>query len=187
MLESEQDLTPAAFTPDGRWLVYTEQAVETDVDIWALPLDPDGEPRPILVNPGVEVAGGISPDGGWMAYFTDESGTFEVYVTPFPEAGRRWQVSTDSGVFPFWCAGGQEIVYQQFDGQVMATEIELGTGSVRLGATTSLFPIRPPEAVGAAFAPSADCQRFLVIPAGEGSDTTLLNLMVGWEQELGPR
>jgi Tol biopolymer transport system component len=187
VLESERDLTPVAVDPDGRWLVYTEQAVDTGVDIWALPLTGEGEARPIRVNPGVDAAGSISPDGSWLAYFTDESGSFEVYVTPFPDAGRRWQVSTASGVYPFWCASGREIVYQQFDGQLMSAEVELGTGTVRLGATKPLFSIRPPEAIGTAFVPSADCERFLVIPAGEGSDSTLLNLMVGWDREIGSK
>jgi Tol biopolymer transport system component len=187
VLVSDRDLTPVAVDPDGRWLVYTEQSPDTDLDIWALPLDGEDDARPIRVTPGVDAAGDLSPDGRWLAYFTDESGTFEVYVTPFPDAGRRWQVSTATGVYPFWCDGGREIVYQQFDGQLMSAEVELGTDTVRLGATRPLFSIQPPEAIGAAFAPSADCERFLVVPAGEGSDSTLLNLMVGWDREIGSR
>jgi Tol biopolymer transport system component len=183
LVASDTDVTPRGWSPDGRWLVYSKQDEETAVDIWAVDLE-NGDPLQLRAQRGVEVPGGISPDGRWLAYFSDESGRFEVYVTPFPNAGRRWQASTDSGVFPYWREDGRELVYQRFDGRLMSVEVDLGADSVRFGDTTELFDTAPPDALGPAFAPSADCERFLVIPKGEASGTTLLNLMVGWPQIL---
>jgi Tol biopolymer transport system component len=183
LVASDTDVNPRGWSPDGRWLVYGKQDEETAVDIWAVDLE-SGEPLQLRAQRGIEVPGGISPDGRWLAYYSDESGRFEVYVTPFPNAGRRWQASTDSGVFPFWREDGRELVYQRFDGRLMSVEVDLGADSVRFGDTTELFDAAPPDALGPAFAPSADCQRILVIPKGEASGTTLLNLMVGWPQVL---
>ncbi len=181
VVDSGKDVTPRGWSPDGRWIVYAQQEDETAADIWALDLE-TGEPRPLRTQRGIDVPGEISPDGRWLSYFSDESGRFEVYVTPFPEAGRRWQASTDSGVFPFWCESGRELVYQRFDGRLMSVAVDLGAESVRFGDTSELLDIAPPDALGPAFAPSADCERILVIPKGEASTTTLLNLMVGWPQ-----
>ncbi|MEJ2581746.1 MAG: protein kinase, partial [Acidobacteriota bacterium] len=156
LVASDSDVTPRGWSPDGRWLVYSKQDEETAVDIWAVDLE-GGEPLQLRAQRGVDVPGAISPDGSWLAYFSDESGRFEVYVTPFPDAGRRWQASTDSGVFPFWSKDGRELVYQRFDGRLMSVEVDLGPDSVRFGDTTELFEISPPDALGPAFAPSADC------------------------------
>ena len=184
LLEAENDLTPRGWSPDGRWLVYEKYDEETNSDIWALSLDGDGEPRLLRAQRGIDVPGAVSPDGRWLSYYSDESGRFEVYVTPFPDAGRRWQASTDSGVFPYWCKGGRELVYQRFDGRLMSVEVELGADTVRFGDTVELFDIAPPDALGPAFAPSSDGERILVIPKGETTSLTLLNLVVGWPRIL---
>ncbi len=184
LLETENDVTPRGWSPDGRWLVYEKYDEETNSDIWALPLDGDGEPRLLRAQRGIDVPGAVSPDGRWLSYYSDESGRFEVYVTPFPDAGRRWQASTDSGVFPYWCKGGRELVYQRFDGRLMSVEVELGADTVRFGDTVELFDIAPPDALGPAFAPSSDGERILVIPKGETTSPTLLNLVVGWPHLL---
>ena len=184
LLEADEDLYPTGWSPDGKWLVYMRQDEETGFDAWALPVADGGDPVSLRVQPGMDVPGGVSPDGRWLTYSSSESGELEVYVAPFPEASRRWQVSTSGGVYPFWCGDGEEIVYQQFDGRLMSVAVELGEDAVRLGETTPLFDISSPENLGAAYVPAADCERFLVIPPGENTDTTLLNLVVGWPQEL---
>ena len=73
---------------------------------------------------------------------------------------------------------------QRFDGRLMSVEVELGAETVRFGDTTELFEIAPPDALGPAFAPSSDCERILVIPKGETTSPTLLNLVVGWPRLL---
>ncbi|HSN57326.1 MAG TPA: hypothetical protein VLT32_21840, partial [Candidatus Sulfomarinibacteraceae bacterium] len=187
LVASDRDLTTRSWSPDGRWVIYAKEEEETSFDIWAAPADGDGDPRVVRAQPGLDVPGSVSPDGRWLSYISDESGTFEVYITPFPDASRRWQASTASGIYHAWCEGGRELVYQQVDGRLMSLEVELGADSVRLGQSTPLFDIAPPEPTGPAFAPSPDCQRFLVIPKGEATETTLLNLVAGWPRVLEDR
>jgi serine/threonine-protein kinase len=62
----------------------------------------------------------FSSDGRWLAYTSNESGIFEVYVRPFPGPGGRWQVSTGGGNFPLWSRDGRELLFQTLDQHVMA-------------------------------------------------------------------
>ena len=187
LVESDRDVMPRGWSPDGKWLVYSKDSEETNLDIWAVETDGTSEPRELRAEGGIDVPGSVSPDGRWLSYYSNESGRFEVYVTPFPDAGRRWQASTDSGVYPFWCADGRELVYQRSDGRLMSVEVELGIDSVRFGESTEWFDISPPDALGPAFAPDADCRRVLVVPKGDGSEKAALNIMVGWPQVLESR
>ncbi len=68
---------------------------------------------PLVTGPASEIHPAVSPDGRWLAYASDESGTAEIYVRPFPDAGSaRWQVSTAGGVSPIWSHSGKELFYR---------------------------------------------------------------------------
>ena len=120
---------PFSFDPTGRFLAFEEQNPRTKLDLMLLPLQGDdasgwkaGEPSVILSTPSNETSPMISPDGRWLAYVSDESGRFEVYVRPFGRPGGRWQVSTDGGRTPMWSPTSREIFYGAIDraqGQVM--------------------------------------------------------------------
>ena len=77
------------WSPDGRFLLYVEVSATTGSDLWALPMDGDREPFPFLTTSFATTSGQFSPDGRWVAYQSNESGRFEVYVRPFPGPG--WQ------------------------------------------------------------------------------------------------
>ena len=79
-----------------------------------------GKAELFLGTPFVEVFPAFSPDGRWLAYASNESGTVEVYVRPFPAPGGRWQVSTGGGRIPLWSRDGRELLFQTLDGRVMA-------------------------------------------------------------------
>jgi Tol biopolymer transport system component len=126
ILDSTRNQTPAAFHPSGRFLVYCEFANEAEIDLMALPIDGDetadwtfGEPRTLTHAPGRETHAAFSPDGRWIAYVGEETGRSEVFVQPFPEMNRRWQVSNEGGTAPIWSRAKSEIVYLQ-DGQLKA-------------------------------------------------------------------
>ena len=107
-------------TPDGRQLAYWERN-----QIWTVALEDQGgqlkagTPAPFLKSPFSDVAPSISPDGNWLAYHSNESGTSEVYVRTFPPSatspGGKWQVSNNGGTFPRWSRIGHELVYQSAD------------------------------------------------------------------------
>jgi serine/threonine protein kinase/Tol biopolymer transport system component len=119
---------PFSFTPDGRRLAYWERNDLGSADIWTLPLDlsdPD-HPKPMMPEPFVQGHGpniepAFSPDGHWMAYSSQESGTMEVYVRPFPGPGGKWQISNGGGQVPMWSRSGPELFYRGPDYRIMSS------------------------------------------------------------------
>ena len=102
-------------SPDGRFLAFMQEESDTHQDIWVLPRGVDGEREPQLIvrTRFFDGQGAFSPDGRWLAYVSDESGRYEVYVRPFPDPGRRWQVSTNGGREPLWSQDGRELFFRE--------------------------------------------------------------------------
>ena len=127
LLESKGIVSPYSFSPDGRRLAYIETTTEvTNFEIWTLPLDtsdPDhpipGKPELFLHTPFSNSHPAFSPDGRWLAYLSNESGTNEVYVRPFPGPGGKWQISSGGGSFPVWSRDARELLYETPDGHIM--------------------------------------------------------------------
>ncbi len=89
-------------------------------------MEGDHKWKPLLQEKYVELQPEISPDGRWMAYTSDESGKYEIYVRPFPEVNKgRWQVSTSGGDTPLWSPNGRELFYRNGD-SVVAVAVEAG-------------------------------------------------------------
>jgi eukaryotic-like serine/threonine-protein kinase len=109
---------------DGKYLVFIQIGTTTAEDIWALPLDGDRQPYPILQTTAIETNPALSPDGHWLAYESAQSGRPEVMITRFPgsrtavdAAAPRWQVSTQGGSRPRWSADGRVVFYVSLDDQ----------------------------------------------------------------------
>jgi len=171
-------------SPDGRHLAFNTEGESTQSDLWILPLDGSGEPEAFRQSEFQEFFPMFSPDGRWLAYFSDESGQFEVYVEPYPGPGRRWRVSTQSGVYAFWSGDGGEIFYHQFDGRVMSATVEQQGAGLQIGQPRALFQIANPSAGGAIFAPTPDAESFLIVPSDSQEADTLLNLVFNWPKAL---
>src|SRR5208283_5497016 len=123
---------PNAFSPDGKRLVYSEitsSGGAPRVKIRTVPIEEGenglraGKPEPFLQTKFNDHTGRLSPDGRWLAYVSNESGTNEVYVRPFPRPasgeGGKWQISTGGGRIPAWSRKSSELLYQSGD-QIMA-------------------------------------------------------------------
>jgi len=116
---------PWSLTADGKRLAFMEQSPETAYDLWIVPLESDagglraGKPEPYLRTPFNEVEGSFSPDGRWLAYSSSESGSFQVYVRPFPNKGGKWQISNSGGLETVWSRNGRELFFRTEDGQIM--------------------------------------------------------------------
>ncbi|HEX6323936.1 MAG TPA: hypothetical protein VFZ36_09445, partial [Vicinamibacterales bacterium] len=109
---------------DGRHLLFNQQA-QGRFDIWVLPLEDDGAgglrggtPRVFLDGAAGEGLAAFSPDGTWVAYASDESGGFEIYVRPFPGPGPRYQMSR-GGIWPVWSQTRKELMYGTLEGELM--------------------------------------------------------------------
>ena len=122
LYSSAGDLQLGSFSPDGKRLAFTIQAAGTSSDLWTMPVEQlpggnlkAGQPEPFLKTPFNEQDADFSPDGRWIAYASDETGRFEIYVRPFPGPGGRWQVSNGGGSFPVWSRKAHELFYLESD------------------------------------------------------------------------
>ena len=163
----------------------TQVGQKTGSDLWLLPLNGDRKPVPYLQTTFAEAFARFSPDGKWMAYQSNESGRFEVYVQTVPPSGTKYQISAAGGTRPQWRRDGKELYYVSADQKLMAVPIKLGS-TVEPGTAQPLFPVVPFSNF-AIYAPSRDGQRFLVnVPAGgEGATAPPpITVVTNWQTAL---
>ena len=122
LTESENAQYTYAFTPDGRQLVFLE-IDEQNLDLVVLSLE--GSPEPLLATEFSERNGEISPDGLWLAYESNASGQYEIYVRPFPNVeDGQWLISRGGGSRPLWAPDGRELFYLAPGRRLMAVPVE---------------------------------------------------------------
>jgi serine/threonine protein kinase/Tol biopolymer transport system component len=125
LTQSKNTQYPWSFAPDGKMLAFIEQDSKTAFDLWTVPLESDsaglrgGKPEVFLQTPADERAPSFSPDGRWLAYASDESGTFQVYVRAFPDKGGKWQISNGDGSYPMWSRTGHDLFFETLDNYIM--------------------------------------------------------------------
>jgi len=183
LFSSPESILPTSVSPDGRHIVFDQYTGGADLDIWVFDID-TSEASPFLQTPAQESRGIISPDGRWLAYHSDESGRQEIYVTPFPGPGRRWQVSESGGMYPYWRSDGAEIVFSDLDGMLIAVPASIEGDAFRAGRAQQLFRIDPPRPPNPGFAPSPGFDRFVVTPPGVATAANTLHLVVNWSVKL---
>jgi eukaryotic-like serine/threonine-protein kinase len=178
---------PRGWSPDGRYFLYRVTGPETGNDLWIKPLDGDQKPRPFLATPFDENWAVFSPDGRWVAYASDESGRSEVYVTTFPSAAGKWQISSDGGRFPRWRADGKEIVYLSGEGNITSVKVDATGASPSISPPVPLFKAMVLPAPGTLFDVSADGKLFVVNRAIASKAPPSLVLVYNWPQLLARR
>ena len=132
------DIIPNSWSLDDQQILFTHQITSGEY----LELIPaaGGEPTRFLTSKGSQSNGQISPDGKWAAYASDESGVWEIYVTSFPGAAGKWQVSRGGGAEPRWRGDGKEIFYISPSGTLMAVPVN-GDSNFATGTPAPLFQI----------------------------------------------
>jgi Tol biopolymer transport system component len=159
---------------DGQWLLYRTVSDQTGRDIWYRALRGDTTPRPFETSPADEMMPRFSPDGRWVAFTSDESGTSEVFVRPFPGPGGRMQVSAGGGTEPVWAPDGRRLFYisgTDFMAASLATE-----GGLRVTARERLFRADfTPGSIHANYDVAKDGRHFLMArSSGGGMDLTVV-------------
>jgi serine/threonine protein kinase len=173
---------PEDLSPDGKMLILRMVDSVGNADLWTLPAGGDQKATPYLATKTNEIDGQISPDGRWLAYASNETGRYEVYVQSFPNPGGKRQVSTSGGHQPRWRHDGKELFYLALDSNITVVSVK-GDASLETSAPQSLFEVRfprasIPSAVGRTqYYVSPDGQRFLVNMSEETVDpiTTIVN------------
>ena len=184
LVETELNVLPTSWSADGRFLLFFSQGhPKTIADLWVLPMEGERKPVSYLQGPFRERGAVFSPDGKWVAYESDESGRFEIYVAPFPIHSGKWQVSVTGGEWPHWRSDGKELYYISPDDKMMAAEVSAAGGDFRVGKVTPLFQARPSRA-GTVFDVSRDGKRFLINSATESVDDAPITLVVNWPGTL---
>jgi serine/threonine protein kinase/Tol biopolymer transport system component len=185
IFESTTEMYPSSVTPDGEHLIFYRGGETTNYDIWVLPLSGEDDAYPFIETDFVEYTGMISPDGRWLAYGSDESGSPEIYVTAFPERGRKWQVSTSGGHSPRWNADGDEILYHAVDGTLTAVAAEGRDGGLLIGEAVPLFNTMVQPFGSHFWALSEDGDRALVLETMSEQDAPNLSVVVNWPATVG--
>jgi Tol biopolymer transport system component len=188
LVESDHQLQPFSWSADGKLFAFQELHPTNGLDIWVLPMDADGRPHPFLRTAHHEAHPTFSPDGRWLAYVSDESGRWEVYLRPYPGPGPVVQVSTEEGYEPLWSPGGREIYYRRHRGdQVMVVSFDPEEPSPRVGKPQLLFEGSYAGGVmyGRRYDLASDGKRFLMVREAEPPPPpTQYNIVLNWHQEL---
>jgi Tol biopolymer transport system component len=178
------DIEPNSWSSDGQYLLCMRQTA-SGAYLVLLPVA-SGEPTRFLNSKGSETNGQFSPDGKWVAYASDESGNWEVYVTSFPGAAGKWQVSRGGGTEPRWRGDGKEIFYIAPNGILTAVPVS-SEGTFSTGTPAPLFQIRGRAPISSTdvftYDVTKDGKRFLVnryvAPEHIAPLTILLNTPIG--------
>jgi dipeptidyl aminopeptidase/acylaminoacyl peptidase len=154
------------WSEDGRQLLFRAPDPNTKFDLWAVPVGGDRKIFPVVNSTFNEPAGSFSPDGNWLAFQSDETGRYEVYVQPFPGPGAKIRASTDGGGLPRWRRDGKELFYSGLDGTMFSVGLEKSAEGLVPSTPRRLFKMRmsvlPTETLGCQkYDVTADGQRFV--------------------------
>ena len=141
LFEASSDAILTDWSRDARFLLYFAPDPKTGTDLWVLPLD-TRVPSVFLATPANEMWSQFSPDGRWIAYQSNESGRFEIYVRPFPGPGVPIPISTAGGVYARWSNDGNELYYLAPDATMMAVPVRRTPTTLSADAPVALFKTR---------------------------------------------
>ena len=172
------DRYPTDWSRDGKSALFIQGN-----DLWVMEM-PAMQSRVFLKAPGTIRNGEFSPDGKWVAYASNETGKWEVYVTSFPDANAKWQVSSAGGDEPRWRGDGKELFYLSSEAKVMAVPVK-GGASFDAGTAEELFQANPRERVATSeqmtYDVSADGQKFLINTRMKNEEARPMTVVLNWQ------
>ena len=186
MTESTREHLVSDWSRNGQFLLFTELDSKNYEDLMILPLAGERKPAVFLKTPFTETFGRFSPDGRWIAYSSNMTGTMEIYVQPFLSgqraSGASRQISTAGGVQPRWRGDGGELFYLSPEGRVMVTRMKLGTAELQADPPNSLFStnIQPLPWSSWQFDVTRDGQRFIFSESAEETEANPMTLIINF-------
>jgi Tol biopolymer transport system component len=181
IVHGDIDSMPSDWSRDGKYILYMQGK-----DLWFATF-PDLKRSLFLKAPSIVRNGQFSPDGKWVAYASNESGKWEIYVTSFPEARGKWQLSSGGGEQPRWRGDGKELFYLSSDGRMMAAPVMIGANFDH-GTPVALFQATPRQPVSLTdrfvYDVSRDGQRFLINNQVKQTETAPMSIILNWAAKL---
>jgi predicted Ser/Thr protein kinase len=181
VLQDDIDKFPNDWSRDGKYILYTRHA-----DLWFENL-PKLEKSLFLKAPSLLRNGQFSPDGKWVAYASNETGKWEIYVTSFPEPRGKWQVSVGGGEQPRWRGDGRELFYLSSDSKVMAVPVTIGA-NFEARTPVALFQAAPRQPIPIfdlfVYDVSRNGQRFLINTQVKQPDSAPMSIVLNWTAKL---
>lgn len=179
----------AALSPAGGVAAITENVAGVGAvavhDIVIARIDGDSTLVPFASSDADEIAPRFSPDGKWLAYVSNESGLYEVYVRPYPGPGARVQVSQEGGGQPVWAPDGRRLFYRA-DRAMMSADLTIGAGALSIARRARMFEgdyFGNTESLVATYDVTADGRRFLMARATAGDGGSVL-VWTNWMRGL---
>jgi serine/threonine protein kinase/Tol biopolymer transport system component len=182
LVRDEQDKFPYDWSRDARYILYA--IGNSSLNYVSLP---ELKTSLFLKVPSVLRNAQFSPDEKWVAYASNETGKWEIYVTSFPEARGRWQVSTGGGEQPRWRGDGKELLYLSSDGKMMAAPVTIGA-NFDVGRPVELFQTTPRQPVSfndqVVYDVRPDGQRFLILTQMKQAESAPMSIVLNWAAKL---
>ena len=178
-----------AISYDGKLLAYVTNPGSASARLWVHELAPektDAKDYPLLGKNFLEGTAQFSPDGGWLAYMSGETGTREIYVVSFPSLSTKVQISTSGGNNPRWRGDGKELFYIGPDQNMTAVGLDMSGGSLRPGPPKVLFQTgaRTPGSADYVYDVTADGQKFLVNSPPPEQGSKPITIYANWTEAL---
>jgi Tol biopolymer transport system component len=175
----------AAWSADGKALLSFRNTPDGGRHLWVTPISDISKERSILRTRSAIESARVSRDGRWVAYISNESGRFEVYVQPFDGGGSKFQISTDGGMEPLWSAGGNELFYRNGAKMMVANVRTAPAFSADTPRMLFEKPFFGPTIPTGTFGVSADGRRFLMLePVAAETPVTEIQIVLNWAEEL---
>ncbi len=176
--DSTGDKYPSSWSRDGKTILYTRGG-----RFWLMSY-PDMKRREFFGGSGSVKNGRFSPDEKWVAYSSNESGRWEIYVRSYPDATGKWQVSTEGGTQPRWRGDGKELFYLGPDAKLMAVSVGAGA-NFNPGAPVALFQAEPRDMIAtselSAYDVTRDGQRFLINTDVKSGNAQPMSVILNWD------
>ena len=194
LTDGDAEEQPSSWSSEGVLaFVQFKRPSDPDADIMTLSMDGESEPEPFLVSSFVEWWPTFSPDGRWLAYASNDTGRFEVYVRPFPQGEPAYRVSINGGSAPLWSPDGKQLFYLSPLGDgtwgVMVADVQTDPTFIQSRPTT-LFAgpfVNSGTDPVTSYDVAPDGQRFVMVGNGPevvAQPVTRINIVLNWVEEL---